>query len=434
MQAATWSPDGSTVAVTTDDGLQLLDPTTMDLGAAMPGHTGAVMDAQFAGTEGDLLWTAGRDGTAVGFDLSGRRAPITTRPADPSPHVGASSATAERGVYLAVLDNDPNKAYVTDLASGRNLGELVLDVARETTGWPTGVEFQATAVAITKDGSTGLVGVEAFVRSTGGITDHGAVALFDVATQRQLAVVELPWPVTGVAVTPRGDRAIVNGHSGYVVLDLAARRLVGGATPLAEAEWTDWTSGAEVSPDGRLAALAHNDEVVMVDARTGELLLRGVIGDAGDWVQGLAWSADSTTLAVGMGAGWLHVVSAEDLRPVAPPRLVTGGVMPDLEMSPDGRTMASIGSDGDVTLWDTRTWRPYGAPVVDKGEWGWLTYSPDGRTLRVFYRGGEVVEVSADPTDWVRAACVAAGRNLTPEETAVILPGQPVEPTCPEPT
>ena len=73
-----------------------------------------------------------------------------------------------------------------------------------------------------------------------------------------------------------------------------------------------------------------------------------------------------------------------------------------------------MGSDGGVTLWDTRTWRPYGQPLTDTDTWGWLTYSADGRALRVFFEELGVVEISTDPADWVAAACQAAGRNLTP--------------------
>ena len=106
--------------------------------------------------------------------------------------------------------------------------------------------------------------------------------------------------------------------------------------------------------------------------------------------------------------------------------------MTDLETSPDGRILASIGSAGDVTLWDTATWRPYGQPLTDDGLWGWLTFTADSTGLRVFFEDHKVVEISIDPADWVDAACTAAGRNLTPEESAVILPGQTPGATCPD--
>ena len=432
VRDAAWSPDGDRIAVTTDDGIQLLDPDTMRLGVEASGHSGAVMGARFAGPDGDLVWTAGRDGTAIGFDLSGRRTPIATRSADPQPHKGDSSAAAGRGVYLDLVEDDPNTAHVTDLTTGRNLGDLVHDVPGETTGWPARAEFQATAVAITEDGRTALVGVEGFVRAEERmITDRGAVAVFDAATRQQRAVVELPWPIHGIALTPDGRRAVLNGAPGYAVMDLVSATLVGEPVALDPADHLEWLTGAEISPDGRLAALARNDEVVVVDVSSGAVARRGSLGPH-ELVMGLAWSADSSTIVAGLGSGWLHVVAADTLDAVAPPRLITGGWVPEIEVSPDGRVMATIGSDGDVTLWDTRTWRPYGQPVTDTGGLGWLTYSTDGRALRVFFEEGELVEISTDPADWVEAACSAAGRNLTPQESAVILPGKPLTPTCPD--
>ena len=95
------------------------------------------------------------------------------------------------------------------------------------------------------------------------------------------------------------------------------------------------------------------------------------------------------------------------------------------------RVMASAGSDGDVTLWDTRTWRPYGQPVIDDAGWPWLTFSADGRSLRVFSEEGALTDISTVPQDWVDAACGAAGRDLSAEEAAVILPGRRPGAICP---
>jgi len=48
---------------------------------------------------------------------------------------------------------------VTDLATGRNLGELAHGLPGPTTGWEPGTGFQPTGVAITPDGATVVMGV-----------------------------------------------------------------------------------------------------------------------------------------------------------------------------------------------------------------------------------------------------------------------------------
>jgi hypothetical protein len=91
--------------------------------------------------------------------------------------------------------------------------------------------------------------------------------------------------------------------------------------------------------------------------------------------------------------------------------------------------MASIGSDGDVVLWDAATWQPIGQPVTDDKGWGWLHFTEDER-LQVFFESGELVELAVDPSVWLEHACRAANRDLTPEESAIVRPGLPLRSTC----
>ena len=329
------------------------------------------------------------------------------------------------------FDLGSNTAFLSDTATGRGLGQLVDDLGSRVDDWGDGAKHQVETVAMTPDGSTAIVGILGYLPEHW-ISDHGAVVIFDALTRQQRAVLELPWPIWGIAVTPDSRRAVVNGAKGYAVIDLAQARLVDEPVPMEEIPRQTGVNGAEASPDGRWAALARNGEVVVVDLSTGKVDRRAAVAEQGDeFVQTLAWSADSTTLVAGTSTGWLHALSAAGLTAVAPPRHITGGWVRDLEVSPDGRMLASIGEEGDVMLWDTRTWRPYGQPVTDDRAVGWLTFSADGRALRVFFEDQQVVQVSTSPRDWVTAACRAAGRNLTPSESAAIMPGRPVRPTCP---
>ena len=113
----------------------------------------------FTGAKGDLVWTAGQDGTSVAFDLSGTRTPVTEGPADPEPIQGSSSVAAHRGVYVDFSEQGSNTAFVSDTATGRNLGQLVDDLGDRVDDWADGAQHQVETVAMTPDGSTAIVGI-----------------------------------------------------------------------------------------------------------------------------------------------------------------------------------------------------------------------------------------------------------------------------------
>ena len=90
--------------------------------------------------------------------------------------------------------------------------------------------------------------------------------------------------------------------------------------------------------------------------------------------------------------------------------------MIDLQVSPDGSILAAMGAEGDVTLFDPTTWRPFGKPVVDGLGKGFLSFTDD--SLRMYGETGPDYELSTDPADWVAAGCRTANTELTPEESA----------------
>ena len=144
--------------------------------------------------------------------------------------------------------------------------------------------------------------------------------------------------------------------------------------------------------------------------------------------------ADDPAVDRPLGArGWIGFWSAETGAEVAPPSLLNGSWILDVEVSPDGRMLAASNREGATALLDVETRRPYGLPITEEARWIWPVFSADSRRLTVFVEDGEAVEFSVVPADWVTAACSAAGRDLTDAELETLLPGaRDRTPTCPQ--
>lgn len=177
-----------------------------------------------------------------------------------------------------------------------------------------------------------------------------------------------------------------------------------------------------------MVAVGVSSGAQLLDLATGELL--GQAKFNADDASSVAFSADSTHLLVGTVGGYLHVLDTSDLQPVVPRRLTTGGLIIDLIASPDGHYLATLGSDGDLLLWDTNSWQPVGQPIDDDNGWGYLTFDPDGVTLRSIHQNGQIVSFTVDAAAWIKRACDIANRNLTTEEFTTLMPGMPPRTTC----
>lgn len=413
LRAVEFAPDGSSFAVALDENVLLRDPETGSAVRELAGHSGAVMGMTFAGPDHDLLWTAGRDGRAVAFDTSGRRGVIAATDIPDAPHTGERAGGT--AAWVEFEEVEANRIVIRSAAASRgqpvSMGNLADCICQ-----PSGSD-------VTPDGSIVAAGIVHF-GNEGPDPSRGHVITWDADARTVRAVIATPWPVLGVGATPDGDRLVVSGSRGWGVLDARTLELRGRWYELDEAPLVggDGSALVEVSPDSQRAALLRGTEIVLVDVATGAVRARAR-PDPGADLFSLDWTGDSSELAVGSVGGWLQVFDGGDLAPVSPRRLITGGFVIDVEISPDGQTAATMGSDGDVTLWDTRTWRPYGLPVLDDLMWGYLAFSDDSRWLDVEYEIGRRVRVAIEPAAWVAAACGAANRELTPDEVEILLPG-----------
>jgi WD40 repeat protein len=263
------------------------------------------------------------------------------------------------------------------------------------------------------------------------VTDSGRVVVWDVQSGARTRTITTPWEATGVGVTPDGRHVVVNGRGGWGRWDLTTGLRVWVAedpTPDDEPLGLVGAAGMTgISPDGTSIVLARNEEVLLLNADTGEMVQSTRLPGA-RILSDVVWSDDGNTVVLGSLSGRLYFLDGTTLATVAPERLVTAGFVLDLAVGPDGRMLAVMGTDGDVTLFDTGTWRPYGKPVVDGLGWGVLGFG-DG-TLRIRGELGPDYEIDLDLSSWVDSGCRVANTRFTPEESAVILPGEPVRPTC----
>ena len=385
------------------------------------------MDIAYAGPQSDMIWTAGRDGTGIAWDRTGQRGILRSAPSEARTWLGDTDDSGTVAVGLSAPSGAFNTVSVLDPRTG--------SVAHPELPLPADCRWcESTSVAITPDGHTALAGVVRYPE-IGGTVDYSApdqnrgyLQRWDTSTGSILGTTELPWPPAGLAVTADGRGVVVNGNRAAALLDLATGQTRWGPVPHTAMQDRDATRTVSISPDGRRVLVGTGDGAQILDADTGEILAHNTFAEP-DAVSATAFSADGTAAILGTYGGYLHVLSATDLQPMAPRRLTTGGWLIDLAVSPDGAYLASLGGDGDVLLWDTASWQPLGQPISDDNGWGFLGFDTDGRTLRAVHQDGTVLTFLVDPNAWIRQACVVANRDLTADESQTIRPGQPLRST-----
>ena len=104
-----------------------------------------------------------------------------------------------------------------------------------------------------------------------------------------------------------------------------------------------------------------------------------------------------------------------------------------MEWLSDGRTVATSGSDGTVSLFDVDRGLVRGRPLAASGEpgKGFAFLVPDP-TDRLVVLGGERAgrRYPLEPSAWLEEACAVVGRDLTRSEWERYLSGRPYERSC----
>jgi DNA-binding beta-propeller fold protein YncE len=125
-------------------------------------------------------------------------------------------------------------------------------------------------------------------------------------------------------------------------------------------------------------ALLSDDSAEAVQAS--ELLGSGRAGHR-DGITALALAPDGRTVATGGSDSGIFLWDARTGRSLGPRLTGHRSWLSSLAFSPDGKLLASGSYDNTVILWDTRSRRPIGEPLAVGDDVLDVAFSPDGRML-----------------------------------------------------
>ena len=216
---------------------------------------------------------------------------------------------------------------------------------------------------------------------------------------------------------------------GIVVWNLAERKLIRSTLDVREGVVTDIAFDA----GGTTLASAYSGTsvsggVVLWDAVRGRRLHTPILSLPESSVDGLSFSPDGETLAVGIGTSHGGGVVLWDIKtrrrltdiPLSIPR----GGRTVVTISPDFAMLAGAsGGDGRIVLWDFHSRErlaDVSLPVPD-GQSNSIVFSSDGRFIAANYSGmklpsGVVIWDSFSVASWLIVAGQVANRNLSVEE------------------
>jgi WD40 repeat protein/tRNA A-37 threonylcarbamoyl transferase component Bud32 len=370
-----FSPDGRRVASSSDDTtLKVWDADRGRLLFSLHGHARGIANVTFS-PDGTRLASASDDQTVRLWDASGNRWAAalcghTNRVWDVvfSPD-GRRAATA----------GDDNTIKVWDLATRQVLASF-----------PCGAG--CAGVAFSPDG-----------RRVAGAGEDQTVRIWDIADRREVHVLRgHTAEVWAVAFSPDGKRLASASLDGSArVWDAETGKAVHVLNGHA-----DKVRAVAFSPDGRRLATGGEDRTVKVwDAATGELQL--TLAGASSAVRGVAFAPDGKTLAAGT-ADTERVVTREpgeiklwDLQTGAESLTLRGhvGSVFGVAYSPDGKRLASAGTDGMVKLWDPATGQEVLTLYEHLGPVTAVAFSPDGGRLASSSFDGTVILWDGRPMD-----------------------------------
>jgi WD40 repeat protein len=433
------APDGTWAATGDNDAALIvwdIDPETglWSEREALTGHHGEVVDIG-VDAAGSRLLTLSRDHTLITWDMSadggfGETYPgleerwISNRPQliEPEGLLVAPTRSGANVWPVNRLGPDTRSVAATflDPATGDEVAEVVVG---DTVEWAE----LGSSVAVSPDGSKVAVtwGRGTTILDTGTREVIRTIMLTPGGTIAEDEGQELFSPVSCAGWTPDGAHLLLCAESGLTPVDTTTWEIDGAPIGV-------FPQSIEASHDDRRFAVNDWDlGIVILDA--GLDVEQRLPVAVNDLVLDFSFSPDDRLLAGTSISGLLYGFDTTTWEPAWAPARVHDGWALQTEWMDDGRTIATSGTDGAVTLFDVERGlvRALPLPASDEPGTGYAHLLPEPDEELVVLSGNRSGRrYPMEPSVWLEQACAIVGRDLTQAEWDRYLPGRDYQPTC----